>query len=56
MRGKKNLLSLLVVFLLTLSFIMTPTLCSSFAEAEPAVKETRLSVDTSALVFQTDFG
>ena len=56
MRSKKNLLNLLLVFLLTLSFIMTPTLNVSFAEIEPAIKETRLNVETSVLVFQSEFG
>ncbi|WFA07799.1 S-adenosyl-l-methionine hydroxide adenosyltransferase family protein [Tissierella sp. Yu-01] len=56
MRSKKKLLNLLVVFLLALSFIMTPVLNGSFAETESVVKKTRLNVETSALVFQTDFG
>lgn len=56
MKGNKSLRNLLIVFLLTLSFLVTPVLNWSFAENEPLVKETRLNVETSALVFQSDFG
>ena len=43
MKGKKDLRKLIVVFLLV-------------AEPESLVKDTRLNVKTSALVFQSDFG
>ena len=56
MKGNKSLRNLLIVFLLTLSFLVTPVLNVSFAENEPLKKETRLNVETSALVFQSDFG
>lgn len=52
----KKLRYLLIVFLLSASFIITPLLNESFAETQLAVKETRLNVEKSALVFQSDFG